>query len=252
MQPIHFFAIVLCLGFDLAFSFLPTTAVTEPHLILRCQFSTSTSRTSWRLPAKTNINNGDTDGDDEESNNTNDNGKHDREFPPLTSMERERRKEEMHLLAKLYRDDKAITEFQWFAERGPEVQALLTTANNNIGKGPDHWPEAQAILLDLIKRDASFLEPQVRLSKLYCLQGRFDEAATLSQQVLESKPWHFVALETMVAISTAQGNTVLTELWKSRRLPTPSQKEAREQWVDRALQDAEEILRRMEQQQRQE
>jgi hypothetical protein len=162
-------------------------------------------------------------------------------------MERERRKEEMHLLSKLYRHDNVFSEFQWFAERGPEVQALLTTANDNIGRGPDHWPEAQAILLDLIKRDSSFLEPQVRLSKLYCLQGRFDEAATLSQQVLESKPWHFVALETMVAISTAQGNTVLTELWKSRRLPPPSQKEAREQWVDRALQDAEEILRRMEQ-----
>jgi hypothetical protein len=169
-------------------------------------------------------------------------------YPPLTQSELENRKAEMLLIARLLsKGDKAIAEFKhhWFSERGEEAKATLVKADFNIGKGPDYWPEAEVSFLKLVADDPTFLEPKVRLSKLYCLQAEFSEAEKLSQQVLDSKPWHFVAIETMVAVSTAQGKTTLAELWKSRRLPNPSQAERRNEWVERALLDAEEILGRM-------
>ena len=74
----------------------------------------------------------------------------------------------------------------------------------------------------------------------------------MSLQVLDFKPWHFVALETMVAVSTAQRDDTMIALYKSRRLPPPSQgAKRRRQWVERALQDAASIMRRMQEKQEQ-
>ena len=174
-------------------------------------------------------------------------------YPPLTEQELDNRKAEMLLIAKLNQGDKpAIADFKqhWFSERGDDVFALLTHADFGIGKGADHWEEATLIFQDLIAQDPTYLEPQARYAKLLCLMGRLEEAARWAQHVLDSKPWHFVTIETMVAISAAKQDSILSELWKARRLPVPSQPEARSQWVDRALQDAEVILGRMQQQKR--
>jgi hypothetical protein len=171
-------------------------------------------------------------------------------YPPLTDEELRHRKDEMLLIASLNRGDKpAISNFKkhWFSERGPDAEALLLHADFNIGKGPEYWEEAEMIFQDLIRSDPTFLEPKARYAKLLCLQGKWEEASRWSQQVLDSKPHHFVTIETMVAVLTGQGNTVMSELWKSRRLPTPSQVEARTEWVDRALEDAQVILGRMQQ-----
>lgn len=154
----------------------------------------------------------------------------------------------MTLIAKLNQgDDKAIALFKdhWFSERGPDARERLMRADFDIGKGLDYWQQAQDTFLDLLKEDWTNLEARARLSKLYCLQGKFEMAKALSLQVLESKPWHFVAMETMTAISMAQGDMVMADLWKARRLPNPSKTEERRQWVERALQDAEAILKRM-------
>ncbi|KAG7369611.1 hypothetical protein IV203_027357 [Nitzschia inconspicua] len=172
-------------------------------------------------------------------------------YPPLTDLELDNRKAELLLIARLTHGDKpTIADFKkhWFSERGNEFETLLYHADFGIGKGPDHWEEAQLVFQDLIRQDPTFLEPQARYAKLLCLQGQLEESTRWAQRVLDSKPWHFVTIETMVALCTAKGDTVLSELWKSRRLPNPSKPEARRQWVDRALQDAETILGRMQQQ----
>ncbi|KAL3930271.1 MAG: hypothetical protein SGARI_004531 [Bacillariaceae sp.] len=172
-------------------------------------------------------------------------------YPPLTQVELEHRKAEMLLIAKLNQGDRPyIANLQnfWFSERGEDVKTLLRHADFGIGKGPEHWEETLLIFQDVIRQDPTFLEPQARYAKLLCLQGQFEEAALWAQKVLDSRPWHFVTIETMVAIHTAKGDSILAELWTERRLPNPSKPEARSQWVDRALADAEVILGRMQQQ----
>ena len=169
-------------------------------------------------------------------------------YPPLTDIELENRKAEMILIAQLnHGDTPTISEFQkhWFSERGSDFKVLLTHADLNIGRGMEYWEEAEDIFEELIRQDPTFLEPQARLAKLRCLQGRFDESLTIAQRVLDSKPWHFVTQETMVASYTGKGNKMMADLWKQRKLPTMKRKTDRELWIDRALEDAEVILGRM-------
>jgi hypothetical protein len=57
------------------------------------------------------------------------------------------------------------------------------------------------------------------LAKLYCLQARFDEAEVLSKYIILIKPYHFVALETMVATYLTGKNTLA---WTNlRSVPRP-------------------------------
>lgn len=167
--------------------------------------------------------------------------------PPLTTMERERRAAEMELLAELYNGDDALPGFKelWFSERGVQEQEKLILGDNNIGKGPGFWTESEQLLTKLCHDDPSFLEPYVRLAKLYCLQARFDEAEVLSKYILLIKPYHFVALETMVATYAAKGHVKSARFWSAKRLPNPSSPDRRNEWVERALQDAQSILHQM-------
>jgi hypothetical protein len=167
--------------------------------------------------------------------------------PPLTTMERERRAAEMELLAELYNGDDAIPGFKelWFSERGVQEQEQLILGDNCIGRGPDYWAESEQVLTKLCHDDPSFLEPFVRLAKLYCLQARLDEAEVLSKHILVFKPYHFVALETMVATYAAKGQVKSARFWSTKRLPTPSSLDRRNEWVERALHDAESILHQM-------
>jgi hypothetical protein len=113
-------------------------------------------------------------------------------FPPLTESELVNRKKEMMLIAKLNcGDDSAIALFKdhWFSEHGDDdTRTRLLRADFDIGKGPEHWPNALRVLKDIIRQDWTHLEARARLSKLYCLMGRFDTSKRLSLQVLESKP----------------------------------------------------------------
>jgi hypothetical protein len=167
--------------------------------------------------------------------------------PPLTTMERERRAAEIELLAELYNGDDALPGFKqlWFSERGVQLKEQLILGDNCIGKGPDYWAESEQLLTKLCHEDPSFLEPFVRLAKLYCLQARFDEAEVLSKYILLLKPYHFVALETMVATYAAKGHVKSARFWSTKRLPTPSSRDRRNEWVERALQDADSILHQM-------
>ena len=60
----------------------------------------------------------------------------------------------------------------------------------------------------------------------------------ICQEVLKIKPFHFVVLETMVAVSIAQNKAQQAQLWGAKRLPVPSKEEERRSWVDKAVQDA--------------
>ena len=86
------------------------------------------------------------------------------------------------------------------------------------------------------------IRPFVRLAKLYCLQGKWEESETLNWHCLQVKPWHYVALETMVACHVAQQHVRAARIWSSRRLPTPSSRERRIEWVNNALRDASTLL----------
>jgi len=86
----------------------------------------------------------------------------------------------------------------------------------------------------------------VCLSKLYCLQGKFQEAKELANDVLQERPWHFGALETMRVVSLALHDEINLSIWDARRMPPPSTEE-RKQWVDRAIADATVLLAQSEQ-----
>mgnify|MGYP001801944162 CR=1 FL=1 len=123
-------------------------------------------------------------------------------------------------------------------------------AEFDIGKGPEYWPEAETILKQLLVQDPTYLEPAARYAKLLTLQGRVDEAEVWMQRVLDSKPWHIVTLETRVALAAIRDgrhekNPLSLQLYQSRRLPPPSKVEARKQWVDQALKDAQVVLGHM-------
>lgn len=167
--------------------------------------------------------------------------------PPLTTMERERRAAEMELLAELYNGDAVLPGIKqlWFSERGVQEQEQLILGDSCIGRGPDYWDESEELLTKLCHADPSFLEPYVRLAKLYCLQARFDEAEVLSKYIILIKPYHFVALETMVATYAAKGHVKSARFWSAKRLPAPSSRDRRNEWVERALEDAESILNQM-------
>ena len=160
--------------------------------------------------------------------------------PKFTTLEIKRRESERRLLKQLLNGDDAIAELRklWFGERGMETEQLLYEADAGIGH-PSNWTLAESILEELIEDDPTYIEPFVRLSKLYCLQGRFEESRIMCDSALIYRPWHYVALETMVACYLAQGqdNQQLVE-WAKKRLPTPSHKELRKQWVEQAIKDS--------------
>lgn len=153
-----------------------------------------------------------------------------------TTAELMRRQTERRLIKQLLKGDEAIAELRrlWFSERGKQVQDKMYTAERAIGN-PQNWTVAQSILEELVMDDPTYVEPFVRLSKLYCLQGRFEESQKICQAVLEIRPWHFVASETMAALSRVQ---VIEKEHLIKRLPTPSQKELRKSWVEQALEDS--------------
>lgn len=159
--------------------------------------------------------------------------------PIWTAIEIKRRETERLLIKELLNGDSAIKQLRrlWFSERGKKIENLMYQAELGIGH-PQNWTSAEEILEDLILEDPTYIEPYVRLSKLYCLQGRFMESRNICQHVLTYRPWHYVALETMVAVNLAMDDNQKLLLWASRRLPSPSHGELRKKWVEQAIEDS--------------
>ena len=162
----------------------------------------------------------------------------------MTAMELSYRERELELLESLRDDDSAIQKFRilWFSERGEETEGFIRNAWKLLGH-PDNWPMAEETLLKLINEDPTYLHPFVLLSKLFCLQGKFQESQRICEQILKVKPYHFAVIETMIANSVAQQQDVeLTNYWISKRLPPPSLKDQRWEWVHTSIMDGRRIL----------
>lgn len=174
--------------------------------------------------------------------------------------------EEMELLSELCNGDEAVPKLKelWFSEHnGPPrttsssrttettstVEKLLKEASLCIGN-PTQWNKSEEMLIQLINEYPSFIEPYVRLSKLYCLQQKFDTSKQLALQVLEMKPWHFVALQTMVTVAYATNDTSAYFMWQQRKLPPYNQLRERQEWVERALSDFSALMSKQEQNKR--
>jgi hypothetical protein len=158
-----------------------------------------------------------------------------------TTAELMRRQTERRLLKQLLYGDEAIAELRklWFSERGLVVQEQMYIAEAAIGH-PQNWTVAESILETLIYADPTYIEPFVRLSKLYCLQGRFEESGRMCQAALENRPWHYVALVTMAVLDLVEQKEG-DEEQPSKRLPPPSKKDLRKQWVEQAVGDSMQI-----------
>eukprot|EP00536_Pseudo-nitzschia_multiseries_P005231 jgi/Psemu1/12012/gm1.12012_g len=154
--------------------------------------------------------------------------------------EKRRRRHERSLLQQLEEGDEAVKELRlfWRSQLGSSREEdLLRKAATGIGD-PSAWKESQDILEELCKEHPTFLHAFALLSKLYCLMGRLEDSQTMALEVLKLKPWHFLAIETMVATSYALNQINTSVYWASRRMPPPSRTEKRREWVDRALKDS--------------
>jgi hypothetical protein len=168
--------------------------------------------------------------------------------PPMTTIDRERKRFEINALRALEYGDETLSELWelWFHERGPDVAARLYEADELTGNGPMEWDRAESILLELVNEfGVHWPEPVNRLATLYYLKGnlRASEAAYLS--VLAVKPWHFGALSSLVKIYAGLNDAENARFWAARRLPTfapigPNRR--REQWVQVAVDQALEKL----------
>ncbi|CAB9502852.1 expressed unknown protein [Seminavis robusta] len=160
----------------------------------------------------------------------------------------------MELLADLRNGDDNIHKHRfrdlWYGEWGDDVQAKMLQAWKDLGH-PDHWPTAERNLVALCRQDPTYIQPFALLSKLYCLQGRFQDSTEMCQRILELKPYHFMVIETMVANSFALQQLVESESnhqdWQAKRLPPPSQPKERLEWVKAARQDATRLLEKAKQ-----
>ena len=162
------------------------------------------------------------------------------EPPPMSSMERIRRENEIALLKLLEDSDEASNALWnlWYSERGKDGQRRLAETDLLMGN-PQRWDECESLLVNLIDGRSSsssrstksksksgndgegddnivdeyidprpgiyFVEAVNRLATLYFLQQRLNESYKLCRIVLQLKPWHFGALSGIVQVCIALG-----------------------------------------------
>jgi hypothetical protein len=215
--------------------------------------------------------------DDEHSNNDNNNDNNDDDDdddwkellpppPPMSSMERARRVQEMALLKSLCDSDEASSQLWnlWYSEKGPQKQTILAQTDDLLAD-PNSWDKCETELIRLIdegEHGVYFVEAVNRLATLYFLMGRLEESYKLCRVVLHLKPWHVGALSGMVQVCIGLGQREEARFWAHRRLPTLAAGTSfppftdndvsptnprRQEWCDRAVADANELLKRAEQ-----
>jgi len=196
---------------------------------------------------------------DDESSNDNDDTNSDSNsstlplppLPPLTSIDRERKQAEMELLRQLNDSDDALPDLWnlWFYERGPAAGARLLAAEElAVHSDRKMQNKAEDALKELMREyGLHWGEPVHRLATLYYQQGRLLQAEELFRTVLAVKPWHVGALSGLV-VSYAERHAV-HEARRAAALRLPklasapgSSNRRRQQWVARAVAQAEAIL----------
>lgn len=169
----------------------------------------------------------------------------------ISDQEKDYRERERVLLAQVQEGDKAIKELRtlWGSQSGNTwEEELMYKAARGIGD-PRSWDESRQILEKLTTENPTFLEPFARLSKLYCLMGRIEDSQSMALEVLRLKPWHILAIETMVATSYALNQIESSVYWATQRMPPPSETTKRKEWIRRAIEKSLEFeIRLLEQQ----
>ncbi len=169
----------------------------------------------------------------------------------VSAQEKDYREKERVLLAQVQEGDNAIKELRtlWGSQSGNTwEEELMYKAARGIGD-PRSWDESRQILEKLTTENPTFLEPFARLSKLYCLMGRMEDSQSMALEVLRLKPWHILAIETMVATSYALNQIESAVYWATQRMPPPSETAKRKEWIRRAIEKSLEFeIRLLEQQ----
>jgi len=164
--------------------------------------------------------------------------------PPLTTILRERRINELEILTSLSSSDQAITDLWslWFSERGTEAATLLLRAeelssravgasgnggsstssggSGAAGSGEEDAQEAESLLWDLIEEHGvHWVEPVNRLATLMYMRGRLEESKALCEVVLSVKPWHIGALSGIVMVCISMNDVGCAREWAEKRFP---------------------------------
>jgi len=144
--------------------------------------------------------------------------------PPLSSIERDRRMDEIQLLMCLTEGDDAVSELwnHWYSERGSTAKASLEEIGEMFND-PKNWDTCERDLIQLVDEyGVYFLEPINLLATLYFLQGKLELSYKLCQIVLTFKPYHVGALSGIVQVTLGMNDISATRRWARKRLPKSS------------------------------
>ena len=171
--------------------------------------------------------------------------------PPMTSIGRERKISELHLLAGLAHTDEDVERIWsiWHNERGPLAAQELYNVQDLIENR--QFDQAEDRLRELISQHGThWPEPINALATLKFMKGDMEESKRLCEAVLQVKPWHFGALSGIVMVCAALEDVPGARAWAARRLPPIQPTGAnrrRYEWVERALRDCRDQLLQEEQ-----
>jgi hypothetical protein len=173
--------------------------------------------------------------------------------PPLSTIERDRRKVEIKLLKSLDVGDEGLGFLwdHWYSERGMKAKILLEETDNMF-TDPSSWVQCEQNLIQLIDEyGIYFVEPVNRLATLYFLQGKLPVSYKLCQLILSIKPYHIGALSGIVQVCINLRDPNEAREWAKKRLPSLGVGDQQQQelesprrieWVDWAVVTAKEQL----------
>lgn len=92
----------------------------------------------------------------------------------------------------------------WFSQKGEAGLEVLGQSQVLLEAG--QFPEAEALLTDLIQHQPDFAEAWNRRAVLYYLQGQYKESLADCQQAISLNPIHFGALHGMGLCYAALGD----------------------------------------------
>jgi hypothetical protein len=173
--------------------------------------------------------------------------------PPLSTIERDRRKVEIKLLKSLDVGDEGLGFLwdHWYSERGIKAKSLLKETDDMF-TDPTSWVQCEQNLIQLIDEyGIYFVEPVNRLATLYFLQGKLPVSYRLCQLILSIKPYHIGALSGIVQVCIHLRDPNEAREWAKKRLPSLGAGDQQQQqlesprrieWVEWAVVTAKERL----------
>ena len=168
---------------------------------------------------------------------------------PLTESSRTRRELEISLLKSLDDSDEAIEELMalWMVERGQDACHELHRMETVCSPG---LVEEESILRNLMDEyGIHWAEPVSRLASLLYFKGQSAESEQWCEIALAVKPWHFEVVHTNVLNALRDQDLAAAVRWQRQALPAlnaSTKNKRRKAWVARAVEDAQESLKKAE------